>query len=468
MIITADKAPENTIAKIPVNPSGSSYVYRIATAAAVSGLLFGFDTAVINGALLFLQQEFRLDDFATEIAVGALLVGCLLGAAGAGALGDRFGPKRVLIGAGAVFGLTSLATALPRDLHQFVLARLLAGVAIGVASVLAPMYVAESSPPHLRGRLVSLNQVAIATGVLCAFLTNWALSDSGKSSWRIMFAVAALPSFAFFVSLLFVPESPRWLLRAGRPEEALRVLRKISGTQAEVEVQEIRNSLAEESGKLREILNPRLRRPLVISITLAVLSQITGINTVIYYGAVLFRYHAGQTDASSAIGANVIVGMVSFLATIIATLVVDRMGRKPLLLTGSAGMALSLGLLGAALRISPPRTSLIVGAVLFYVGSFNIGLAPVTWVYIAELFPTAIRGRAMSVATLSLWAACLATAFSFLTLMRLLSPSGTFWLYATLSAITFLFVWRLVPETKGRSLEQIQSMWWNEGGTKLR
>ncbi len=456
----------HTVAESGVDPPRSSYVYRIAAAAAASGFLFGFDTAVINGALLFLRQEFRLSDFETEMAVGALLVGCLLGAAGAGSLSDRFGRKRVLLAAGALFGLSSLGTALPRDLYQFAIARLVAGVAIGVASVLAPMYVAESSPSHIRGRLVSLNQVAIATGVLCAFLTNWALSGIGKSSWRFMFGVAALPSLAFFVSLLFVPESPRWLLRAGRPEMAIRVLRKISGPRAEAEAEDIRLSLSEESASLREILSPHLRRPLLIAIALAVLSQITGINTVIYYGAILFRDHAGQNDASSAIGANVIVGIVSLLSALIATMVIDRVGRKALLLAGSAGMTLSLALLGAALRISPPPTSLILAVVLSYVGFFGIGLAPVTWVYIAELFPTGVRGRAMSVATLSLWASCLAVALSFLTLMRLLSPAGIFWLYAMLSAVTFVFVWRLVPETKGRSLEQIQRMWRSEGGAR--
>ena len=285
--MTIEKA--HTVAESGVDSPRSSYVYRIAAAAAASGFLFGFDTAVINGALLFLRQEFRLSDFETEMAVGALLVGCLLGAAGAGSLSDRFGRKRVLLAAGALFGLSSLGTALPRDLYQFAIARLVAGVAIGVASVLAPMYVAESSPSHIRGRLVSLNQVAIATGVLCAFLTNWALSGIGKSSWRFMFGVAALPSLAFFLSLLFVPESPRWLLRAGRPEMAIRVLRKISGPRAEAEAEEIRLSLSEESASLREILNPHLRRPLLIAIALAVLSQITGINTVIYYGAILFQ-----------------------------------------------------------------------------------------------------------------------------------------------------------------------------------
>jgi sugar porter (SP) family MFS transporter len=328
------------------------------------------------------------------------------------------------------------------------------------------MYIAEASPPHIRGRLVSLNQVAITAGVLCAFLTNWALSGIGESSWRFMFAVAAFPSFAFFISLFFVPESPRWLIRVGRPEIAIRVLQKISGSRAEAEVREIRLSLSEESGTLRQILTPQLRRPFLIAITLAVLSQITGINTVIYYGAILFRDHAGQNDTSSAIRANVMVGVVSLLSAILASWVIDRVGRKALLLTGSAGMALSLGLLGAALRVSPPLSTLIMAVVPLYVGFFGISLGPVTWVCIAELFPTAIRGRAMSAATLALWGACLSVALSFLGLMKLLSPAGAFWLYGAMSAAAFVFVWHSVPETKGRSLEEIQHMWREEGSTK--
>jgi sugar porter (SP) family MFS transporter len=274
-----------------------------------------------------------------------------------------------------------------------------------------------------------------------------------------MFAVAALPSLAFLVALLFVPESPRWLMRAGHTDKAMAVLRKVSGAHAEAEEREIQRSLAEESGTLREILAPHLRRPLFIAISLAILSQVTGINTVTYYGAILFRDHAGHGSATSALGANLIVGIVNFLCTIVATVVIDRVGRKVLLLIGSAGMAVSLTLLGVALRVSPPPANLILIAVLFYVGFFAISLGPVTWVCMSELFPTAIRGRAMSAATLSLWTACLVVSLTFLSLMKLLSAGGAFWLYATLCLVTFIFVWRWVPETKGRSLEEIQRMW---------
>jgi sugar porter (SP) family MFS transporter len=435
------------------------YVYRIAIAAALSGFLFGFDTAIINGALIFLRQDFHLTELETELAAGSLLIGCLIGAAGVGMLSDRFGRKRILLVAATMFALSSIAAALPHNLHEFAIARLVAGMAIGAASVVAPMYIAEISPSRIRGGLVSLNQMAIVTGMLSAFCMSWMVSGMGDSSWRFMFAAAALPSLAFLGALFFVPESPRWLLRVGDANRAMDVLRKISTTQAESEAMEIQRSLAEESGTLCELLAPRMRPPLFIAITLAVLSQLTGINTVNYYGAILFRDHAGHSSTSSALGANVMIGLVAFVCTIVAIMVIDRIGRKILLLIGSAGMALSLCLLGIALRVSPPPTTLILIAVLFYIGCFDLSLGPVTWVCLAELFPTAVRGQAMSVATLSLWSACLVVSLSFLSLMRLLSPGGTFWIYAALCVVTFIFVWKWVPETKCRSLEEIQRMW---------
>lgn len=435
------------------------YVSAIACAAAVSGLLFGFDTAVINGALVFLREQFHLSDFQTEVAAGSLLVGCIAGSSAAGALSDSFGRRRVLIAAGILFCLSSLATALPRNLHEFTLARLIAGVAIGIASVVAPMYIAEISPAAIRGRLVSLNQMAIVTGILCAYFVNWILSALGQASWRWMFGTAAVPSGIFLVVLLFIPESPRWLMRRGRGAEAISILRRVSGAAtADREAAAIWLSLAEESGSIRELLEPHLRRPMLLAIALAVLSQITGINTVIYYGSILMKEHGGLPGASSAIGANVIIGTTNFLCTIVAAGVIDKVGRRVLLLAGSAGMALCLGSLGFALQIAAgPNVVLVL--VLAYVACFALSLGPATWVYIAELFPTAVRGRAMSVATLSLWVSCLAVTLSFLTMVRMLTAAGAFWVYAAVCVMTFVFVRRLVPETKGRTLEDIQRLW---------
>lgn len=436
-----------------------AYVYWIAAVAAISGLLFGYDTAVINGALVFLREQFGLSEVQSEIAAGSLLAGCLVGAAVAGSLSDRFGRKRVLILAAILFGISSLGTALPRDLNEFVVARLIAGAAIGVASVLAPMYIAEVSPAVVRGRLVTLNQMAIVTGILVSYLVSWLLSGLGPVSWRWMFATAAIPSAILFGALLLIPESPRWLLKQGMEEQAMAILRRISGQDAALhEVAAIRTGLAEETGSYRELLAPHLRRPLAIAMLLAAFSQITGINTVIYYGATLFREHGGL-GSSSAIGANVIIGAVNFLCTILATVLIDRIGRKPLLLAGSAGMAVSLGALAWAFRMTPAPATLIISLVLCYVAFFAVSFGPATWVYIAELFPTAIRGRAMSIGTLVLWASCLAVTLTFLTLVQYLGASGAFAVYASLCLAAFLFIRQMVPETKGRTLEQIQSLW---------
>ncbi|MGO9262826.1 MAG: sugar porter family MFS transporter [Bryobacteraceae bacterium] len=436
-----------------------AYVYLLSAVAALAGLLFGFDTAVINGALVFLRQEFRLTDGQTEMAASALLVGCLLGSAAAGALADRYGRRKSLIGAAFLFCVSSLWTALPHSLGEFSAARVVAGLAIGVASVVAPMYIAEIAPAAMRGKLVTLNQMAIVTGILLSYFVNWRLAALGESSWRWMFASAAVPSLAFLMALQFIPESPRWLLRRKRDGEARTVLVRLGGAAAaDRQVAEIRSSLAEETGSFRELLEPRLRRPLAIAILLAVFSQITGINTVIYYGSVLFTEHGGRA-AGDALGANVMIGAINFLCTIAAIALIDRLGRKPLLLAGSAGMGAALVLVAVAFQISPLPANLVLGAVLAYVACFAVSLGPGSWVYISELFPTAVRGRAMSIATLALWAACTLVTFTFLTMLRVLGPAGAFLVYAFFCGVTFLFVWRFTPETKGRTLEEISSSW---------
>ncbi|MGO9895033.1 MAG: sugar porter family MFS transporter [Bryobacteraceae bacterium] len=441
-------------------PGDRTYVVGIAAVAAISGLLFGYDTAIINGALIFLREQFRLSDFQTEIAAGSLLVGCLAGASAAGSLSDRYGRKRLMLVASVLFCVSSLGTALPRTLLEFTFARFIAGTAIGVASVLAPLYIAEVSPAAIRGRLVTLNQMAIGTGILLSYFVSWLLSGLGPASWRWMFASAGIPSGILFVSLLFIPESPRWLVKQSRLPEAMVTLRRINGDLAAArEAASISESLSTETGSLGELLEPRLRRPLAIAILLAIFQQITGINTVIYYGAILFREHGGQGSASSAIGVNVTIGAMNFLCTMFAVTFIDRIGRKPLLLVGSAGMAISLGALAFAFRMTPVPVTLILTLVLCYVASFAIGLGPGVWVYISELFPTAVRGRAMSLATLCLWAACLAVTLSFLTLVQRLGAAGAFACYAVVCIVTFLFVWRFTPETKGRTLEQIQEFW---------
>jgi len=277
------------------------YVLLASIVAATSGLLFGFDIAVINGAILFLRQQFGLGEVETELAASSLLVGCVFGASFAGSLSDRFGRRRTLVISAVLFGLSAVGAALPRNLAEFVAARFAGGLAIGMASLLAPLYIAEVSPARIRGRLVSLNQMAIVSGILLAYLINWLLSYLGPESWRWMFASAVVPSLAFFIALFFVPESPRWLTEQGREKEALEVLTRVNGRQqALTELAQIREVIAEETGSLRELLQPGFRRALAIAVALAVLQQITGINTVLFYGSVIFQEQVGGRSAPDA------------------------------------------------------------------------------------------------------------------------------------------------------------------------
>lgn len=450
-----------TSTNLEISDRGSmAYVYLVSTVAAVSGLLFGFDIAVINGALIFLREQFALTEFQTEIATSSLLVGCVGGASIAGVLSDRFGRRRILILSALLFAASSVGAALPRSLPEFVTARFIGGIAIGVASVLAPIYIAEVAPPRIRGRLVSLNQMAIVSGILLAYLVNWLLSYLGPDSWRWMFASATVPSAVFFLALFFVPESPRWLTKQERTGEALAVLSRVAGReQARVEMQQIQETIAEESGSLSQLLQPGLRTALIIAVVLAVLQQITGINTVLFYGSIIFKEQVGNQSTSSAIGANVIVGFINFVSTIIALWIIDKVGRKALLMFSAGGMAVSQILLGMAFLLEPRPGSVILALILLCVACFAVGLGPGVWVLMSELFPTRIRGRAMSIATISLWSACVVLTLTFLSLVQAITASGAFWVYALMSITTVVFVWRVTPETKGKSLEEIEKLW---------
>lgn len=438
----------------------TAYAYLVSIVAATSGLLFGFDIAVINGAIIFLREQFRLTEFQTEVAASSLLVGCVAGASIAGWLSDRFGRRRILIFSAVLFGLSAIGAALPRVLNEFIAARFAGGIAIGVASVLAPLYIAEVSPSRIRGRLVSLNQMAIVTGILLAYLINWSLSFLGPDGWRWMFAAAALPSAAFFVALFFVPESPRWLTEYGRAPEALAVLTRVAGREEALKtMKEIEEVIAEETGSLRDLFQPGMRRALGIGIALAVLQQVTGVNTVLFYGSIIFKEQVGGHSESAAIGANVIVGVINFLFTIVALWIIDRVGRKALLLFSSAGMGVSLVALALAFRVQPPPAVLILALILLFAACFAVGVGPAVWVVMAEIFPTRVRGRAMSIATISLWVACVALTMTFLSLAKALGISGAFTIYAVMCVTMFVFVWRVTPETKGRTLEEIERMW---------
>jgi len=436
-----------------------SYVVLLAATTAISGFLFGFDTAVINGVLLLLRREFALSNLQTEIAASSLLLGCLLGAAAASMIGDRYGRRKSLVAAALLFAFSSIGAALASTVTIFAVARLIGGLAIGLASVLTPVYIAEISPSKNRGTLVSLNQLAIVIGILSAYLVNWRVARFGESSWRWMLAVAALPSIAFLFGLLLIPESPRWLISIGDHNQGERVLARMFGEEmAKEQVEAVEQAVAGEEGSWREVLSPNMRKRLAIGMLLALFSQITGINTVLYYGSIIVSEHFPGQSTSIALIANVIIGTVNVLFTIVAMIFLDRWGRRAILMIASGGMAVALTLLviGFNVGVSP---LLMLASILLYVAFFALGMGPGPWLIISEIFPTKVRGRAASIATSTLWSGTLLVTFTFLTLVKILNLWGTFALFGALSAFCCIFVWKMVPETKGRTLEQIQQEW---------
>lgn len=436
------------------------YVVLLATTTAISGFLFGFDTAVINGVLLLLRREFALSNFETEVAASALLLGCLLGAAGASMIGDRYGRKKSLILSAVLFGLSAIGAAAASTVLFFSLARLVGGLAIGLASVLTPVYIAEISPSKNRGTLVSLNQLAIVVGILVAFLVSWQLSRLGTGSWRWMLASAVIPSVAFLAGLVAIPESPRWLLSKGRHREGERVLARIFGVEAaQQQVQAVERAAATEEGSWREVFSAGMRKRLAVGMTLALFCQITGINTVLYYGSIIISEHFPGESTGMALAANVIIGTVNLIFTIVAMIYLDRWGRRAILMMASGGMGLSLTALVIGLNVHGAPAALLLGSILCYVAFFALGMGPGPWLIISEIFPTKVRGRAASIATSTLWTGTLVVTFTFLSLVNVLHLWGTFAIYGALSFVCLVYVWKAVPETKGRTLEQIQEAW---------
>ncbi|HKF64594.1 MAG TPA: sugar porter family MFS transporter [Dongiaceae bacterium] len=436
------------------------HFYLIVGIAALGGLLFGYDTGVISGALLFIRTDFALSPFMQGLVVAIALVGAATGAAVAGGLSDRFGRRTVILVTGIIFVLGSLVAALAPDLWVLILGRLLVGVGIGVASMLTPLYLAETAPAKHRGALVSLSQLAITIGILVSYLVDTIFAQGGQ--WRWMLGLGAVPGLILALGMLVLPETPRWLAGHGRLEEAGQVLRRLRGTaDIEAELTELRTDLRRE-GKLPgwgELLDPIVRRPLIVGIGLAIFQQVTGINTVIYFAPTIFQA-AGFSSASTAILATSGVGVVNVLMTLVAIQLIDRAGRRALLLTGLAGMGVCLLLLALGFLIgsSSPALGWITAVSLAgYVGFFAIGLGPVFWLLIAEIFPLYFRGRAMGAAAISNWGFNLLVSVTFLNMIELFGRPGTFLVYAVLTAGAFVFTWVLVPETKGRSLEQIEA-----------
>ena len=456
-------SPQNSHTK----PATSRFVTMVSGVSALAGLLFGYDTGVISGAILFVRKDFLLSTFQEEVVVAAVLLGAVVGAAFGGKLADALGRRKLLIYVAILFVIGAIGTAFAPTATWLAVGRVVVGAAIGIASFTAPLFISEVSPAPVRGKLVSLNQLMVTIGIVVSYLADYALA--GKEAWRWMFGLAAIPALILLVGLLFVPESPRWLMARSRDDEARAVLQRIrESNDVSAEMAEIQADLNQQEGTWRELMSASLRRPLMIGIGLAIFQQFTGINTVIYYAPTIFQL-AGFHSASAAILATVGVGVVNVALTILALRLLDRVGRRPLLLYGLVGMVISLGVLGAAFlfsNLSSIVAWLAVTSLALYVACFAIGLGPVFWLLISEIYPQKIRGRAMSVATVMIWVSNLIVALTFLTLLNSLGRSATFWLYAVIGIAAWFFAYRLVPETKGRTLEQIDAEWHSVGKNK--
>jgi sugar porter (SP) family MFS transporter len=436
--------------------SPARFVYLVAIVAAICGFLFGYDTGVISGALLFVKKDFSLSPWMQSVVTSAVLAGAALAAGFSGILADRFGRRRMVIAVAVLFFVASLLTGLAPDVAWLAAGRFFVGLAIGVCSYTAPLYISEISPPHNRGALVSMNQLLITVGILVSYLTDYALAEG--EHWRWMFALAAVPAAVLGIGMIFLPESPRWLAAAGKHDRARRVLQAVRSPQeAESEMYLIESHNEGKEAAWTELLRPEYRPALVVGIGLAVFQQITGINTIIYYAPTIFQL-AGFSSAAQSILATAGVGLVNVLLTIVSLRLLDRIGRRPLLLAGVAGMIVSLSILGAVFLLDSHSAAmgwLAVGSVMIYVGSFAISLGPIFWLLISEIYPLRVRGVAMGAATMCNWGFNLLIALTFLLLLDRLGAAYTFWLYAAVSVASWIFSYSLVPETKGRTLEEI-------------
>ena len=460
------------------------YLLLVCLVAALGGFLFGFDTAVISGVVSFVKGEFSMSAAREGWFVSSALLGCIIGVAMAGKLADSFGRKMVLILSALLFTVSALGCMLVHAESTLITYRLVGGLGIGVASMVSPLYISEFSPARLRGRMVTLYQLAITVGILCAYFSNaWLLGLSTAQPspinpgsfwswiitahvWRAMLGMGILPAFVFLVCLCMVPESPRWLLTRGRDARAVSLLGRVNGEEAALaEAAAIKASFSKENARLKELLSPVYRTALIIGLLLPFLSQVSGINAVIYYGPRILD-EAGFT-LGSAFGGQVTIGVVNVLFTFVAILMVDRWGRRPLLLLGVSLAIAALVSIGLLFHFGVVEGPWILILILVYIASFAFSFGPVCWVIIGEIFPTTVRGRAMGLATLSLWVANFFVGQLTPMMLDGIGPAGTFWIFAALCSPTIWLTWKLIPETRGRSLEEIESAW-KQGPTSGR
>lgn len=444
--------------------SSKGFIYQCTLVAALGGLLFGYDTAVVVGAIGFIEEKYKLSAAMTGWAASCALIGCMIGAMLAGWLSDRLGRRKVLMISAWAFAISSIGIMIPQGLGLFITFRMIGGFGIGIASILSPLYISEIAPAHIRGRLISIYQLGIVIGILLIYFVNAIIAGlydhtwNVDTGWRWMFGSGIVPSILFIALLLKAPESPRWLAARRRWDDASDILTKVNGSEkAEIELLAIRESLSERQGRFSDLVKPGLRTALIIGIVLAVFSQVTGINAIMYYAPVIFQQTGDGT--SSALTQTIWVGGINVLMTLVAIRYVDQLGRKKLLMIGAAGMAVCLALVAVLFgNIATAGIGILIG-ILLYISFFAISLGPLTFVVVAEIFPNAVRGRAMGVAIFFLWLSVYAVSQSFPMLLEAIGPASTFWIYMAMSVAAFLFIWRSVPETKEKTLEEIQQMW---------
>ncbi len=434
------------------------YVSFLASTAALGGLLFGFDVGIITGAGPFIVKQFALSDLALGWAYSSLVFGCVIGSLVAGKLADRFGRRRLLIIVALLFAVSSIAVACADNLTFFVAARFVGGIAVGGVSLLSPLYVAEVAPPSVRGRLGALYQMLIVTGIIVSYSINYLLRNTGANNWRWMFLTGVVPSTVFLLMIMLAPETPRFLAIIGKFEEAFRVLERINGSErASIEIAEIRATLLEERLHWGAILRPGVRRALFASSCLAILVQISGINTIIDYAPAILESAGWRTD--SALASILLVGMTQLVFTLLSLWMIDRFGRKPLYIVGSMGMAASVASLALTVFLGSFHGIVALVLILVFLAFFASCIGPVFWTLVPEIFPNDVRGAAMTVPVLLQWLANAAVILLFPFVFHRAGKTFTFGFFASMALAQGLFTWLCVPETKNIPLEEIERYW---------
>lgn len=442
-----------------VEKSSSFFVTFVAASTAIAGLLFGYDVSVVNGALDYVRTSFHLDSVGTGIFTAIVFVGCAVGSIVFGWMSDRYGRRVTLLAAGILFCIGAFSASLSQGIGQLMAARFVCGMALGATLLVAPLYISEISPAARRGMLVTLNQLLIVTGTFVGMFAGYEIALRAPGAWRLIFFLGGLPAVALTVATSWIPESPRWLLQQGKRERAEAVLRKVtSPSEFQATIDEITSGLHEETASYRDLLSKAVRKPLALAIMLAMIQQLTGFNAVLYYGNIIFREQAGAT-AMQSFAMNIAVGGTNFLFTIFGLILIDRIGRRPLLLMALGGMALSFIAFAGILNTPAGHSVYVLVPVLCLVASFAFGLGTGVWVCMAELFPNRVRGRAMSISNMVLWVSVTLLTATFPSLVKAFSAAQVFLFYAVLCILSVAYIFFKLPETKNRTLEEIEASW---------